>query len=614
MDFSFIVAIILAYLIGSIPTAVWIGKKYYGVDVRDYESGNAGATNTFRVLGKKAGIVVLIIDILKGFIAVYLTQLVAQSLGSDRINIVKIVAGASAVLGHVFPLFAEFRGGKGVATVLGAVIGINPLASLVAVLIFIVVLIATKYVSLGSLIGGISFPLTVFFIQHNNEEIFTLSMQIFSIAVVVMLFYTHRTNIKRLLLGKENKTYITKSTNIINMDNKNLKKSGFATKAIHGGKKPNQFGALADPIYQTSTFVFDNVEQGGRRFALEEEGYIYTRLGNPSCTTVEEKIALLEGAEACVSAASGIGAITSAIWVCVQAGDHIVASKTLYGCTFAFLSHGITRYGVEVTFVDTRDIENVKKAMKPNTKLVYIETPANPNMYITDIKALAEIVHKQKDCKLMVDNTFATPFITRPLELGADVVVHSATKYLNGHGDVIAGFVVGKKEYIDNVKLFGIKDLTGATLSPFDAYLINRGLKTLEIRVQRHSENAMKVAEFLESHKAVETVVYPGLKSFPQYEVAKKQMSLPGGIISFEVKGGIEAGKKLLNNLSMIAISVSLGDADTLIQHPASMTHSTYTAEERAASDISDGLIRISVGLENVEDIISDLKQSLDKL
>ena len=202
MDFSFIVATILAYLLGSIPTAVWIGKRYYGVDVRDYESGNAGATNTFRVLGKKAGIIVLIIDILKGFLAVYITQLVAQSLGSERINIVKIVAGASAVLGHVFPLFAEFRGGKGVATVFGAVIGINPLASFIAVLIFVLVLLITKYVSLGSLIGGISFPLTVFLIQHNNEEIFTLSMQIFSIAVVVMLFYTHRTNIRRLYQAK----------------------------------------------------------------------------------------------------------------------------------------------------------------------------------------------------------------------------------------------------------------------------------------------------------------------------------------------------------------------------------------------------------------------------
>lgn len=398
------------------------------------------------------------------------------------------------------------------------------------------------------------------------------------------------------------------------MNNEHLRKTGFATKAIHGGSQPNQFGALCAPIYQTSTFMFETAEQGGRRFALEEDGYIYTRLGNPTCSMAEEKIAFLEGGEACVSSASGIGAITSAIWVCVKQGDHIVASKTLYGCTFAFLNHGISRYGVEVTFVDTRDPENVRKAIRPNTKLVYLETPANPNMYIADIRAIAQICHEHEDCKLMVDNTYATPYITRPLELGADVVVHSATKYLNGHGDVIAGFVVGKKEYIDTVRLLGVKDLTGASMSPFDAFLISRGLKTLEIRMEKHCANAQKVADFLVQHPAVESVLFPGLKSFPQYELAKSQMSLPGGMIAFEVKGGIEAGKKLLNNLKLLVIAVSLGDAETLIQHPASMTHSPYSPEERAASDISDGLIRISVGLENAEDIIADLKQSLDKL
>jgi len=396
------------------------------------------------------------------------------------------------------------------------------------------------------------------------------------------------------------------------MDKEQLKNSGFATQAIHGGHQPNQFGALSDPIYQTSAFTFETAEQGGRRFALEEPGYIYSRLGNPSCNSVEEKVALLEGGEACVSAGSGMGAITSAIWVCVKQGDHIISSKTLYGCTFAFLSHGITRYGVEVTFVDTRNPENVKNAMRPNTKLVYLETPANPNMNITDIKAVADVVHQQDDCILMIDNTFSTPYITKPLALGADVVVHSATKYLNGHGDVIAGFVVGKEDYIKQVRLLGIKDLTGAALSPFNAFLISRGLKTLEIRMEKHCANAQKVAEFLEDHPAVENVLYPGLPSFPQYELAKQQMSLPGGMIAFEVKGGIEAGKKLLNRLKMLVISVSLGDAETLIQHPASMTHSPYTPEERKASDISDGLVRISVGLENVEDIIADLKQALD--
>lgn len=398
------------------------------------------------------------------------------------------------------------------------------------------------------------------------------------------------------------------------MNKDQIKKSGFATRAIHAGSQKNEFGTLAQPIYQTSTFVFENAEQGSRRFALEEEGYIYTRLGNPTCTVVEEKVANLEGAEACVSAASGIGAISSAIWVCVQAGDHIVAGKTLYGCTFAFLNHGLSRYGVEVSFVDTRDPENVRKAMRPNTKLVYIETPANPNMYITDIKAVCDIAHKQEGVKVMVDNTYCSPYLCRPLEFGADIVVHSATKYLNGHGDVIAGFVAGTKEYIDQVRLLGIKDLTGASMSPFDAYLINRGMKTLHIRMDRHCENALKVAEFLQTHPAIEKIMYPGLPSFPQYELAKKQMDKPGAMIAFELKGGREAGIKLMNSVHLCALAVSLGDTETLIQHPASMTHSPYTPEERAASDISEGLVRLSVGLENAEDIIADLKQALDQL
>ncbi len=398
------------------------------------------------------------------------------------------------------------------------------------------------------------------------------------------------------------------------MQDNQVNQQGFATKAIHGGRQKDQFGSLCEPIYQTSAFTFETAEQGGRRFAMEEQGYIYTRLGNPTCTSVEEKLRLLEGGEACVSAASGMGAITSAIWSCVEQGDHIIASKTLYGCTFAFLSHGINRYGIEVSFVDIRDPKNIENAMRPNTKLVYLETPANPNLYIADLKAIAEIVHRKTDCILMVDNTFSTPYITRPIEFGADVVVHSATKYLNGHGDVIAGFVIGKKDFIDRVRFVGVKDMTGASLSPFDAFLISRGLKTLEIRMEKHCENAQQIAEFLEKHPAVESILFPGLKSFPQYELAKKQMSLSGAIISFEIKGGIEAGKKLLNSLQLIAISVSLGDAETLIQHPASMTHSTYSPEERQASDIGDGLIRLSVGLENAEDIIADLKQGLDSI
>lgn len=399
------------------------------------------------------------------------------------------------------------------------------------------------------------------------------------------------------------------------MNKEDLKNMGFASKQIHAGYQKNKYGALATPIYQTSTFVFDSAEQGGRRFALEEDGYIYTRLGNPTTTVVEDKLACLENGEACMSASSGIGAITSCIWSIVKGGDHIVAAKTLYGCTYAFLAHGISKFGVDVTFVDTRNPDNVKSALKDNTTMVYLETPANPNMYLTDIKAVSEIVHAHnKDCKVVVDNTYMTPYLQRPLDLGADVVVHSATKYLNGHGDVIAGFVVGKKEFIDQVRFFGVKDMTGSTLGPFEAYLIGRGMKTLDIRMEKHCANAQKVAEFLESHPAVESVSFPGLKSFPQYDLAQKQMNLCGAMIAFMVKGGLEAGKKLMNSVHFAALAVSLGDAETLIQHPASMTHSPYTPEERAASDISEGLVRLSVGLEDVKDIIADLEQALNKL
>lgn len=395
----------------------------------------------------------------------------------------------------------------------------------------------------------------------------------------------------------------------------NLQNKKFATKAIHGGHQKDAIsGALTTPIYKTSTFVFDSAEQGGRRFALEEGGYIYSRLGNPTNAQLEDKVALLEGAEACVSTASGMGAITSALWTILKAGDHIVASKTLYGCTYAMFNHGISRYGVEITFVDATNLDEVKAAMKENTKVVYLETPANPDLKLIDIEAVSKIAHEVEGCMVMVDNTFCTPYIQRPIELGADVVVHSATKYLNGHGDVIAGFVAGKLDFINQVRLFGIKDMTGAVLSSLDAYLIIRGMKTLQVRMDRHCKNAMEVAKFLEAHENVTKVNYPGLESFPQYELAKKQMDLPGGMIAFEVKGGLEAGKKLLNSLELCVLAVSLGDCETLIQHPASMTHSPYTPEERAEAGISEGLIRISVGLEEAEDIIADLKQGLDRL
>lgn len=392
--------------------------------------------------------------------------------------------------------------------------------------------------------------------------------------------------------------------------------SGFGTKAIHGGKmKDTQYGALTMPIYQTSTFEFDCCEQGGRRFAGEEKGYIYTRLGNPSISAVENKVALLEGGEACAAASSGMGAVSACLWSIAGAGKHILADETLYGCTFALLNHGMIRYGVEVTFVDTSDLEQVKANLKENTVCVYLETPANPNLKISDIQAVAELAHAYNPAiQVVCDNTFASPYLQRPLELGADVVVHSATKYLNGHGDVIAGFVVGTEAFINEVKMFGLKDMTGATLGPFEAFLIMRGLKTMEIRMERHCANAKKVAEYLVKQEKVERVYYPGLETHPGYEIAKKQMQDFGAMISFEVKGGKEGGMKFVNSLSMIPIAVSLGDAETLVQHPASMTHSVYTEEELKAAGISAGLIRLSVGLENAEDIIADLELGFSKI
>ncbi len=391
---------------------------------------------------------------------------------------------------------------------------------------------------------------------------------------------------------------------------------GLGTKAIHAGNvKDAQYGALTTPIYQTSTFVFDSCEQGGRRFAGAEAGYIYTRLGNPTVSVLENKVAALEDGEACVAAASGMGAISSALWTIAGAGKHIVADGTLYGCTFALLNHGMNRYGVEVSFVDTSDLAAVKAALKENTCAVYLETPANPNLKIADIAAVAEVAHTYNpDIKVVCDNTFASPALQNPLALGADVVVHSATKYLNGHGDVIAGFVVGKADFIGEVRMFGLKDMTGAVMDPFAAYLILRGLKTLEIRMQRHCANAKAIAEFLDDHPAVEKVYYPGLKNHVGHDIAARQMKDFGGMLSFEVKGGRAAGTKLVNSLHLITVAVSLGDAETLIEHPASMTHSTYTEEELAASGIPAGLIRLSAGLENAEDIIADLEQALAQL
>lgn len=392
-------------------------------------------------------------------------------------------------------------------------------------------------------------------------------------------------------------------------------KFGFSTRQIHVGKHKNNAGALCDPIYQTSTFMFESVEQGGARFAGAESGYIYSRLANPTTISVEEKIASLENGEAAIATASGMGAITAALYCSVVAGDEIVADETLYGCTFAFLSKEITLLGVKVTFVNLNDTNALKAALSEKTKVVYFETPCNPTMRVVDIKEVADIAHSfNKDIKVIVDNTFCSPYLQRPLDLGADVVVHSATKYINGHGDVIAGFIVGNKEFMEQARGVGIAHMTGAVMSPFNAFLISRGLKTLSIRMDKHCDNAMKLAKYLEAHPAVDKVYYPGLESFEGHEIAKKQMDNFGGMIAIELKADKNASASTINKLKLCTIAVSLGDSETLVEHPASMTHSTHSPEELEAAGISEGLVRISVGLEDIEDIIADFEQAFADL
>ncbi|MCC5880139.1 MAG: methionine gamma-lyase [Idiomarina sp.] len=381
------------------------------------------------------------------------------------------------------------------------------------------------------------------------------------------------------------------------------------TQAIHGGDAPlDPHGALVAPLYQTSTFVFDSTEQGGQRFAGEEAGYMYSRLGNPTVNQLEQRVAQLEGMPAGAAAATGMGAVSATMLAFLQQGDHVVASDAIYGCTFALFSHLFERFGVQVTFVDMTDEAATARAFQSNTQLAFIETPANPHLKLIDIAAVSRLC-KQHQVRLVVDNTFMTPLLQRPGELGADLVVHSATKYLNGHGDVVAGLVTGRVEDIELIKFTTLKDM-GATMSAHDAWLILRGLKTLPVRMQRHCENAHKVVEYLAQQASISKIYYPGLESHPGHQLVGTQMQHAGAVIAFDMAGGYQAATQLLNNLQMIKLAVSLGDAETLIQHPASMTHSPMTPEARLAAGIGDGLVRISVGLEHADDIIADLAQS----
>lgn len=389
------------------------------------------------------------------------------------------------------------------------------------------------------------------------------------------------------------------------------KANAFETRIIHSfyNQQDNK-GSLVPPIYQTSTYSFSSTEVGAACFSGEKDGYIYTRINNPTLDLLEKRIADLEDGEAAIVFSSGMGAITSTFWSLVVPGDEILVDMIVYGCTYSFFHDGLERFDIKVRHIDMSDPENVARAITENTRAIFFESPANPDMRLVDIQAVSEIA-KLHNVMLIVDNTYCTPYVQKPITLGADIVIHSLTKYMCGHGDVMAGAVITNEEIATQIRLVGLKNMTGACLSPHDANLVMRGMKTLPVRLERIVKNAQIVAKYLESHPRIAFVLYPGLPSFKQYELAKKQMRLSGGMIACEIKGGLESGKHFLNRLNLFSRAVSLGDCESLAQHPASMTHSTYTAEERQFYGISDGLLRLSIGLEDVDDLIADLEQAL---
>jgi methionine-gamma-lyase len=387
----------------------------------------------------------------------------------------------------------------------------------------------------------------------------------------------------------------------------------FDTSVVHDGyDAKGMLGSLSVPIFQTSTYAFETAEQGERRFSGKENGYIYTRLGNPTVSVLEERIAALEGGEKGLAFSSGMAAIASILIALTKTGDHIICSAGLYGGTFSLFNLLKEKYKIQFDISTMETREQIESLIRPETRCIYVETPINPTMKLIDLQMVAEVSSKHQ-LPVIVDNTFATPYLQRPLELGCDVVIHSATKYIGGHGDVIAGLVVGKAEFLNQVTMTTLKDI-GGVLSPFDAWLLLRGLRTLPVRMERHSQNAEKIFSLLKDHPKVAAVYYPGDPEAFQYEIFKKQMSLGGGMISFEIEGTKEDAQHFLNLLKLIKIAVSLGDTETLIEHPATMTHGLLSQEERDVVGIRDQLIRLSVGLEHWKDIWADLKQALDQL
>ncbi|RMH64564.1 MAG: aminotransferase class I/II-fold pyridoxal phosphate-dependent enzyme [Calditrichaeota bacterium] len=386
-----------------------------------------------------------------------------------------------------------------------------------------------------------------------------------------------------------------------------------STMCVHGsGGYDKSTGSVGKPIYQTSTFAFESARAGAEIFLGEREGYVYTRISNPTQEAFEKEMAFLEGGEAALAFGSGMAAISGVIMALCKNGDNVVSSDTLYGGSHQLFTETLPRWDITVKEVDGTNCKNIVKAIDEKTRLIYIETPANPTLTLIDIAECAKIA-KKHGIPLVVDNTFSTPYFQQPLKLGADIVVHSATKYIGGHGDTVAGVVVGHKEFIDNLRMSILRDM-GGIISPLNAWLLVRGLKTLAIRMERHQANALKVAKYLQFHPKVKSVFYPGLTTHPQHALAKKQMSGFGGMVSFEVKGGRKAGETLMNAVELITLAVSLGDVDSLIEHPGSMTHSTYAPEDLEAVGITEGLVRLSVGIEDAEDIINDLSQALAQI
>ncbi|MFA6125757.1 MAG: PLP-dependent aspartate aminotransferase family protein [Bacteroidales bacterium] len=387
---------------------------------------------------------------------------------------------------------------------------------------------------------------------------------------------------------------------------------GFNTKLIHAGSIDDQFGSVTVPIYQTSTFKFKNAQEGADCFSGKSNGYMYTRIANPTIRAFEKNIAHLENGFDGIATSSGMGAINTVYMTLLGAGTHIISSDAVYGPARGVLEQDYSRFNVEASFVNTSDIEQIRAALKPNTKVLYIETPANPTMDITDIPACVKIA-REHNLILVVDNTFSSPYLQKPLDMGADVVLHSITKFINGHADIVGGIIITKDPALYK-RIRHSMVYMGCNMDPNQAYLALRGVKTLAIRIERAQENAIKIAAYLQSHPKVAWVKYPGLESHPQYQLAKTQMNGPGSMMSFGLTGGFDAGKKLMDNVHLATLAVSLGGIETLIQHPASMTHAAMSKENKLAAGISDDLVRYSVGIEDAEDIISDLKEALEKV